>query len=105
MPLTKWLIYDWISHFKKGRQSVFVEEISVQPCEVGNKKIEDCAKIVKEEHRITIRNLSQKLNVNVGGVLTILHELGIRKLASRFVQGSLHRKCVKIAFNVAKRTF
>ena len=34
-------IYDWISQFKKGRQSVFDEEKSGRPCEVGDRKKED----------------------------------------------------------------
>ena len=78
-------IYDWISQFKKGRQSVFDDEKSGRPCEIGDEKREECAKIVKGERRLTIKNLSERLHVSVGSVHTILHGLGIRKLASRFV--------------------
>ena len=65
---------------------MFDDEKSGRPCEIGDEKREDCAKIVKGERQLTIKNLSERLQVSVRSVHTILHGLEIRKLASRFVQ-------------------
>ena len=74
-------IYHWIGLFKHGRESVFDEEKSGRPCEI----LEKCASIVREERRITTRKLADALNVSKGSLQAILKEMGIRKLASRFV--------------------
>ena len=78
-------VYDWISQFRRGRQSVFDEEKCGRPVEIPDETKEKCAQIVRHERRITIRHLSQRLNVSYGQTHTFLHELGVRKLCSRFV--------------------
>ena len=78
-------IYHWIALFKHGRQSVFDEEKPGRPCEILDATREKCASIVREERRITTRKLAEALNVSKGSLQAILNELGIRKLASRFV--------------------
>lgn len=78
-------IYHWISQFRHGRESVFDDEKCGRPCEISDEKKAQCAKIVREERRITTRKLSETLNVSKGSVGTILSDFGIRKLASRFV--------------------
>lgn len=82
-------IYDWIRQFKHGRQSVFDDEKVGRPCEISDQKREECLQIVKEERRITIKDISQRLNVSTGGVHAILNESGVRKLSSRFVPSFL----------------
>jgi histone-lysine N-methyltransferase SETMAR len=53
---------------------------------MNNEKLQKrCLEVIKEERRITIKELEKKLNVSNGKVREILKDLGIRKLASRFV--------------------
>ena len=64
---------------------MFDDEKCGNPGEISNEKKVECARIAREERRITTRKLSEILNVSKGSVGTILSDFGIRKLASRFV--------------------
>ena len=63
---------------------MFDDEKCGRPCETSYEKNTECARIVKEELRITTRKLSEILNMSKGSVGTNLSDCGIRKLASRF---------------------
>jgi histone-lysine N-methyltransferase SETMAR len=78
-------LYKWIALFKQGRQSVFDEQRSGRPCEISDKIKEKCESLLRENRRITTRALADAVNVSKGSLQAILHELGVRKLASRFV--------------------
>lgn len=78
-------IYKWIQLFKGGRQSVFDEEKEGRPCEIPDEKKGLCEKLIVKHRRITTAELSHRLNISVGSAHSILGELGIRKLCSRFV--------------------
>jgi [histone H3]-lysine36 N-dimethyltransferase SETMAR len=78
-------MYKWIALFKHGRQSVFDDERTGRPCEISDKIHEKCESLLREDRRITTRALADAVNVSKGTIQTILHELGVRKLASRFV--------------------
>jgi [histone H3]-lysine36 N-dimethyltransferase SETMAR len=77
----------WFKRFERKQWSLRDEPRSGRPIEVlTDKNIEMAAKLVKEDRRITIRQLAQELNVNYESVRTILHEsLGLRKLTSRWI--------------------
>ena len=57
-------IYNWIREFSSGRNNVFDEERSGRPQEIAEEKFEKLKIIVKEERRITQRELSTGLNVS-----------------------------------------
>ena len=78
-------IYNWIREFSSGRNNVFDEERSGRPQEIPDEKLEILSIIVKEERRITQRELSNRLKVSKKTVQNILGDLGVRKLCSRFV--------------------
>ena len=70
-------IYFWIQQFKHGRTSV--ED------EIGEGHLDKLKKVVSEGRRITKNLLAERLNVSYGSTHSILEQLGIRKLCSRFV--------------------
>ena len=78
-------VYNWIRDFKAGRQSVFDADREGRPVEILPGKVDLCQQIIRNERRISIRELSQRLYISYGSTQQILKELGIRKLCSRFV--------------------
>ena len=78
-------IYNWIRDFKHGRESVFDLEREGRPPEISDEKQEMAKKIITEERRITLSELSNHLCISKGSTHIILKDLGIRKLSSRFV--------------------
>lgn len=78
-------VYNWIREFRYGRQCVFDAEREGRPVEILDSKRDLCQKIIIQERRIRIQDLSQRLNISRGSVHNILKEIGIRKLCSRFV--------------------
>ena len=75
----------WFNHFRDDRTSVFDEEKSGRPREIGEEIAKKLKKIVQCERRITTRELTMRLNVSTGTIQSLLAETGIRKLCSRFV--------------------
>ena len=75
----------WFNEFKRGRTSVFDEEKSGRPSEISENVTEKLQEIVKQERRITTRELTSRLNVSRGTVNTLLSSFGIKKICSRFV--------------------
>ena len=71
--------------YKNGRSSVTDEPRPGRPTEISESKSEDSLSIILNERHITIRQLAERLNISYGTVQSKLKELGIRKLASRFV--------------------
>ena len=82
---SKTTVYYWVSEFKNGRTSVTDESRCGRPTEISDSKSDQLLSIIRNERRITIRDLAERLNVSYGTVQSKLKELGIRKLASRFV--------------------
>lgn len=78
-------IYNWIREFRNGRESVFDSEREGRPKEISVEKNDLLENIVKNERRITTRELAERLKVSKGTLSSMLLELGIRKLCSRFV--------------------
>ena len=77
-------IYNWIREFRHGRQSVFDADREGRPIEISAEKHVLCEKIIVSERRISIRELAQSLHISRGSTETILKDLGILKLCSRF---------------------
>ena len=75
----------WYNEFKAGRTSVVDVEKAGRPCEISEKITENLHEIIKNERRITTRELTERLNISKGTLQSLLASSGIRKLCSRFV--------------------
>mgnify|MGYP000138528298 CR=1 FL=1 len=82
---SKATIYNWIREFRNGRQSVFDEEKPGRPQEIGSDKKDELIAIIAEKRKITQRELSENLSISKGTVQQLLTDLGIKKVACRFV--------------------
>lgn len=83
---SKSTVQRWINEFKGGRQSVCDADKSGRPLEIDcSQKKEHLEKLIKEQRRITVKNLATSIHVSVGSCYALLQEMGVRKLCSRFV--------------------
>lgn len=78
-------VYNWIREFKGGRTDVSDEKSSGRPLEIGQDYEQRLEKIVRDERRITYSDLADRLHISKGTTVTLLRNMGIRKLCSRFV--------------------
>ena len=92
-------VYEWLAHFKNGRTNVMDEKSSGRPQEIPDSKKEALTKIIKNDKRITTRNLTNILNVSKGTLHTFLRQLGVRRLCSRFVPKFLTAEMMQRRFD------
>lgn len=78
-------VYNWCREFSSGRTSVFDQQRTGRPAEIGDQKTNQLKKIIEEHRKATQTELSQMLNVSKITVQRLMGQLGIRKLCSRFV--------------------
>lgn len=78
-------IYNWIREFKCGRTNIHDAERSGRPIEIGDEKSLKLQKIIRSERRITQSQIANRINISKYSVQTMLSQLGVRKLCSRFV--------------------
>lgn len=89
---SKSFVYNWMREFGSGRTSVFDEKCGGRPIEIGDTKEQEVSTIIRNNRRITIRELSTRVNVSLDSCHRILKSLGVRKLSSRFVPRFLTRE-------------
>lgn len=74
----------WFKMFKEGRQSISKEGGPGAP--VTEQNINTAAVIVREDRRITLRSLSEVLNISLDATHTLVtEELHIRRVRARWV--------------------
>jgi transposase/AraC-like DNA-binding protein len=80
-------VYEWFKRFQDGRQNVQSDERSGRPVTSKTEtNIADVRSAVRENRRITVRELSEDLHVSYGSVQSILTEdLGMRRVSAKFV--------------------
>jgi len=80
-------VYEWFKRFQDGRTSVESDESSGRPvASKTEKNIEDVRSVVRGNRRITIREVSEELNISYGSVQSIVTEdLGMRRVSAKFV--------------------
>jgi len=68
-------IYKWVEQFQNGRASVYDEWRSVRPVEVATPSLESWIdSLIRNNRRITVEVISEKVNTSVGTVHKIIHD-------------------------------
>ena len=80
-------VYKWYERFKSGNESVKDEERSGRPStSKTDENVKKVAKIVRSNRRMTIRELTEELNISYGSVQSILtDDLQMRRVSAKFV--------------------
>jgi len=100
------IVYFWINEFKRGRTSTKNEARPGRPVEVTTPEmIEKIHRIVMEDRRMKVRDITEIVGISVDRVHNILYkELEMKKLCARWVprlltidQKCLHSRNSKIA--------
>ena len=84
---SKSTICRWYSDFKRGRIDTSDAERSGRPIEaVISENIKQVLKIVMDDRKIKVREISEMVNISTGSAFTILREnLGMKKVFSKWV--------------------
>ena len=91
--MTKAAIYRWIIKFKAGRENVHIPHNLRSPrgCVITPTSIELVKKIVEQDRRLTVDEISSSSGISVGSVHKILHnKLKYRKKVCRWVPHHLN---------------
>ena len=77
----------WSQQFRLGRKSIHDEEHTGMPIDAcTDEKVEQISRILKDDKRVKLKQLSTMCNLSVGTVHHILHDiLGRTKLTARWV--------------------
>lgn len=80
-------IKEWFNRFKDGRTSVESDERPGRPSTSRNPQVvEQVRKLIREDRRLTVRELADEVGISHGSADTILLEdLGMRRVAAKFV--------------------
>ncbi|BFZ13051.1 hypothetical protein BsWGS_16090 [Bradybaena similaris] len=80
-------VFEWFKRFQDGRENVESDHRSGRPVTSRSEKhIADVSSTVRENRRITIRELSEEHSISFGSVQAILTEdLGMRRVSAKFV--------------------
>ena len=80
-------VFDGFKRFQDGRENVESDHRSGRPVTSRSEKhIADVCSTVRENRRITIRELSEERSISFGSVQAILTEdLGMRRVSAKFV--------------------
>jgi len=84
---SKSTVYRWINRFKTGRTSLEDDPRSGRPStSVNERNITAVEDLLKEDRRMTIRQISVRLGIGTRQVHDILHDcLGVSKVSARWV--------------------
>lgn len=80
-------VYKWYERFKSGNESVEDEKRSGRPStSKTDENVQKVAKMVRSNRRLTIRELTEELNISYGSVQSILtDDLQMRRVSAKFV--------------------
>ncbi|UYV73351.1 hypothetical protein LAZ67_10002821 [Cordylochernes scorpioides] len=80
-------VYRWYKMFSEGREDVNDEERAGRPStSTTDEKINEVEKMILANRRITVREVSEDLNISIGSCHSIfINDLGMRRVAAKFV--------------------
>ncbi|XP_068250275.1 protein GVQW3-like [Palaemon carinicauda] len=93
-------IKEWYNRFKQAQTSVESKPQSGRPSTSRNEEfVENVPRIVENDHRITINEITEVVGISTGSVHTILTEdLAMRQVSAKFVPKLLveHQKQLRL---------
>ena len=63
---SKSFVYNWMREFSSGRTSVFDDKCGGRPIEIGDSKEQEVSSMIRNNRKITIRELSSRVNLSLG---------------------------------------
>ena len=79
-------LHKWYSRYENGYESVMDDQRSGRPTSITSHKDQEIKELLDKDRRITIREVSQRVDCSVGTVHTIIHEnLNRRRLCARWI--------------------
>ena len=90
--MKKTAVYKWVKRFSEGRESVTDEERSGRPATSRTEEnIKKIRQIVRENRRLTVRNIAEQVNIDRETVRKILTEdLDMRKVCAKMVYSTVY---------------
>ncbi|UYV80992.1 hypothetical protein LAZ67_19002427 [Cordylochernes scorpioides] len=96
-------VYRWYKMFSEGREDANDEERAGRPStSTTDEKINEEEKMILANRRITVREVTEDLNISIGSCHSIfINDLGMRRVAAKFVPKLLNcdqkQHCMNIA--------
>jgi len=89
--MNKTTVYKWVKRFSEGRKSVTEEERSGRPATSRTEEnIAKVRQIVRKNRRLTVRSITEQVNIDKETVRKILTEdLDMRKVCAKMVPKEL----------------
>ncbi|UYV77598.1 hypothetical protein LAZ67_15001667 [Cordylochernes scorpioides] len=96
-------VYRWYKMFSEGREDVNDEERAGCPStSTTDEKINEVEKMILANHRITIREVAEDLNISIGSCHSIfINNLGMRRVTAKFVPKLLNCDQKQHRMNIA----
>ncbi|UYV60276.1 hypothetical protein LAZ67_1000678 [Cordylochernes scorpioides] len=96
-------VYRWYKMFSEGREDVNDEERAGRPStSTTDEKINEVEKMILANRRITVREVSEDLNISIGSCHSIfINDLGMRRVAAKFVPKLLNCDQKQHRLNIA----
>ncbi|UYV81744.1 hypothetical protein LAZ67_20002183, partial [Cordylochernes scorpioides] len=97
-------VYRWYKMFSEGREDVNDEERAGRPStSTTDEKINEVEKMILANRRITVREVAEDLNISIGSChLIFINDLGMRRVAAKFVPKLLNCDQKQHCMNIAK---
>lgn len=97
-------VYRWYKMFSEGREDVNDEERAGRPStSTTDENIDEVKKIVLADRRITVREVAEDLDISIGSCHSIItNDLGMRRVAAKFVPKLLNFDQKQHRINIAK---
>lgn len=83
--VSRTLVYKWHRRFSDGRETVKSDVRSGRPQKTGDDAMTFVERIVKEDRRVSVRDINERTGLSVGAVHKVLKKLGMNKVCARWV--------------------
>ncbi|KFD66117.1 hypothetical protein M514_21631 [Trichuris suis] len=101
---SKSVVYEWIRHFKEGRDAIKDDRRAGRPATATSEgTVALVHNLVEGDRRITIRRTARMAGISLHSAFGILHEtLGLRKLSARWVPKALREEQLVRRVNLSR---